>query len=114
MNMRPLLGLVVVIVLFAVLSVSVQAQGPVDTAFTYQGQLKASGAAVNATCDMQFSLWDAAGTGTPPSGGTQIGATQTNTNVSVVGGLFTARLDFSSSFPGAARWLGIGVRCPAG
>jgi len=86
------------------------------TAFTYQGQLKSGGSPVNDTCDFQFSLWNAAGSGSPPTGGTQIGSTQTKTNVTVSNGLFTiSSLDFSSDhFNGDARWLQIAVRCPAG
>jgi len=78
------------------------------TAFTYQGQLRKSGAPVNATCDFQFSLFDAA------SGGAQIGATQTKSGVSVSNGLFTIPdLDFGSgAFNGEARWLAIAVQCP--
>jgi len=78
------------------------------TAFTYQGQLKQGGNPVNGNCDFQFSLWDAG------SGGTQVGTTQTKTNVSVSNGLFTTSLDFGSVFTGDARWLQIAVCCPAG
>ncbi len=78
------------------------------TAFTYQGQLKSGGNAVNGTCDFQFGLYDAL------TGGTQIGATQTNSNVSVSNGLFTTQIDFgASTITGNARWLNIAVRCPA-
>jgi hypothetical protein len=85
-------------------------QAPLGTAFTYQGQLKQSGNPVNGTCDFQFGLWNAA------SGGTQIGTTQTKTNVSVTNGLSTIpNLDFGGgAFTGDARWLAIAVRCPAG
>jgi hypothetical protein len=73
------------------------------TAFTYQGQLRKSGAPVNGTCNFQFSLFDAL------SGGAQIGATQTKSGVSVSNGLFTIPdLDFGSgAFNGEARWLAI-------
>ncbi|HEY77131.1 MAG TPA: hypothetical protein G4O00_13315 [Thermoflexia bacterium] len=107
--------------LFLALAVSLtQAQGPqppgavssqatTGTAFTYQGQLKENGFPVNGTCDFQFSLYDADG------GGTQIGTTETKTNVQVNDGLFTVQLDFGSgAFQGDARWLEIAVRCPAG
>jgi hypothetical protein len=83
---------------------SVWTQG---TAFTYQGYLRQSGTPVNANHDFQFSLWTAA------SGGTQVGSTQTLTNVSVQNGLFTVSLDFGNVWYGADRFLQIAVR-PAG
>jgi len=87
----------------------VTVQALLGTAFTYQGQLKEDGSPVNDTCDFQFSLWDAA------SGGAQIGTTQTATGVTVSNGLCTVQLDFGSmAFTGDARWLEVGVRCPAG
>jgi len=61
----------------------VYAQG---TAFTYQGFLRQGGAPANGNHDFQFSLW------TEESGGSQIGSTQTVTNVSVQNGLFTVTL----------------------
>ena len=87
----------------------------IGTAFTYQGQLLSNGEPVNDNCDFEFGLWDAAGSGTPPTGGNQVGATQSATNIPVSNGLFAARLDFgSSAFTGEARWLQTAVRCPAG
>jgi hypothetical protein len=86
-------------------------QAALGTAFTYQGQLKKAGSPVNGTCDFQFSLWDAAGSGSPPIGGNPIGITQTAT-ISVTNGLFTAQIDFGAdAFQGDARWLQIGVKC---
>ena len=82
----------------------VHAQG---TAFTYQGFLRQGGTPVNANHDFQFSLWTAA------SGGTQVGSTQTRTNVSVQNGLFTVTLDFGAVWDGSDRFLQIAVR-PAG
>ncbi len=86
------------------------------TGFTYQGQLKQDGNPVNGTCDFQFSLWDAAGSGSPPTGGNQIGSPQTKTGISVSNGYFTIPdLDFGAdAFTGDARYLEIAVRCPAG
>ncbi len=81
---------------------------PLGTAFTYQGRLQKDGAPVNGNCDLVFKLWDA------PTGGSQVGATQTKSNVSVSQGIFTARLDFGPVHNGSARWLEIAVRCPAG
>src|SRR5712664_1643614 len=91
------------------LSVSAaQAQGP-TTSFTYQGRLTDGGAPANTNYDLQFTLWDAA------VGGTQqpqpAPAPLTKTNVAVTGGVFSVLLDFGvSAFPGADRFLEVGVR----
>jgi hypothetical protein len=77
------------------------------TAFTYQGYLRQGGTPANANYDFQFSLW------TTVSGGSQVGATQTVTNVSVQNGLFTVSLDFGAVWDGSDRFLQIAVR-PAG
>ncbi|MBI4580897.1 MAG: hypothetical protein HY718_14410, partial [Planctomycetes bacterium] len=89
---------------------------PLGTAFTYQGKLELDGAPVNNTspgCELRFSLWD------DPSAGTQLGSTQTLTNVSVTKGLFTVELNGGGQFGpdalnGEARWLEISVACPSG
>ncbi len=82
---------------------------PLGTAFTYQGQLNSAGTPYTGACDMQFGLWDDA------TAGAQIGVTQTVSSLSVSNGLFTTLLDFGAgAFNGSARWLAIGVRCPAG
>ncbi len=78
---------------------------PVNTSWTYQGQLQRSGGAYNGTCNFQFSLWDAV------SAGTQQGSTQAINSVNVVNGLFTVALDFGDAFDGGARWLGTSVQC---
>jgi hypothetical protein len=93
--------------------------GMVSSSFSYQGQLKSSNAPVNGNCDFAFSLWDQSGSGSPPSGGVQVGLTLTQTSVLVTNGLFNVVLDFSNAyqdpaFHGDARWLQIAVRCPAG
>ncbi|CAG0932276.1 hypothetical protein TFLX_02515 [Thermoflexales bacterium] len=93
--------------------------GPVGASFTYQGRLKNAHGPVNGNCDFQFSLWDRSGTGTPPTGGIQIGAVETQTNVAVTDGLFNVVLNFTgafgpTAFQGDGRWLQIAVRCPAG
>src|SRR5438445_10358409 len=75
------------------------------TAFTYQGRLTDAGAPANANYDLQFALFDNSSTGT------QIGSTLTRTSVAVSGGVFSVQLDFGvSAFPGANRFLEIGVR----
>ncbi|HEY6046609.1 MAG TPA: hypothetical protein VIU65_08400, partial [Pyrinomonadaceae bacterium] len=79
------------------------------TSFTYQGRLTDSGAPANGNYDLQFTLWDAALGGTQ-----QPAATLTRTSVAVTGGVFSVLLDFGvTAFPGANRFLEIGVR-PAG
>ena len=88
-------------------------QAALGTAITYQGQIRRDTGPITGTCDFQFSLWDAAGSGSPPTGGSQVGTTQTKTGVSIFNGLFTIPdLDFGgSAFTGDARWLQIAVKC---
>lgn len=75
--------------------------------FTYQGRFTDGGTAANGTYDMQFKLFDEAGT--------QIGSTITNTAVLVTNGVFTVQLDYGAAgFPGANRFLEIGVRLAGG
>lgn len=96
-------------VLLALIVGGVVVAAPFGTAFTYQGQLRQAGAAVNGTCDFQFGLFDAL------SGGSQIGATQAATGLTLVDGRFTVQLDFGgAAFDGNGRWLEIATRCPAG
>ena len=45
----------------------------VGTAFTYQGRLSDGSGPVNGTCDLVFRLYDEAGSGSPPTGGTLLG-----------------------------------------
>ncbi len=81
---------------------SALAQG--TTAFTYQGRLNDSADPANGIYDVRFGLYDAA------SGGTQQGNPLTNSATGVSNGLFTVTLDFGNQFPGADRWLELGVR----
>lgn len=85
-----------------------QAQS-VGTAFTYQGELRASGAPANAAYDFQFKLFNSS------NGSTQVGQTLTLAGVSVVNGLFSVPLDFGTGqFAGDAQWLEISVRPATG
>ena len=80
----------------------------VGSAFTYQGELRASGSPGNAAYDFQFRLFNAA------SGGTQLGTQVSSNAVAVTDGLFTVPLNFGpAQFAGDAQWLEISVR-PAG
>lgn len=123
-NRWILLGSILGVLILALATGLSQAQGPeppgegiqpqdvgvqalVGTAFTYQGYLKKDGNPYNGTCDFQFSLWDAA------SSGSRVGSTQTKTGVQVSNGCFTIPdLDFGPlAFKGDARWLQIEVKC---
>lgn len=91
--------------------------GAVDNWFTYQGYLEDEGVPVNDVCDFEFSLWDSSGSGVPPTGGIQIGVTETLLSLPVTDGLFSYPLNWSSSFGddafnGQRRYLQIDVRCP--
>ena len=77
------------------------------TKFTYQGKLNSGGSPANGSYDLQFQLFDAA------AGGTLQGSPNTIVvvPVAVSNGVFTVQLDFgNSAFPGADRFLEIGVR----
>src|SRR6266568_3377913 len=75
------------------------------TAFTYQGRLTDGGTPANGNYDLQFALWDSS------SGGSQIGATQNFSNISVNSGFFSVTLDFgANAFPGANRFLETSAR----
>jgi len=92
---------------------------PLGPGFIYQGQLKEAGVPLDGTVDLQFTLWDATGSGNPPAGGTQVGEVQVVNAMPVTAGLFTATLNGrgefgDSAFNGNARWLQIAVRNPAG
>jgi len=83
-----------------------QPEGPLTTAFTYQGRLTDdSGNPIDNTCDFQFTVWD------DLAAGSQIGPLLNPTGVAVTGGLFTVQLDFGNIFDGTALWLKIAVQC---
>ena len=75
-----------------------------STAFTYQGRLNDGAGAATGSYDLTFALFDAA------NSGVQQGLILTNSSTAVTNGLFTVSLDFGNQFPGANRWLEIGVR----
>lgn len=106
MNRTIRSGWALVFGLFAV--ASVDAQTPLGTAFTYQGQLKSAGAPANGPHDLRFRLYDAL------VGGAQVGTTQCFNDVAVAAGLFTVALDFGAEFAGQERFLEIDVRADTG
>jgi hypothetical protein len=115
---RIIIGMLALGLLLALAAGLSQAQGPgpqeesrpgaaLATAFTYQGQLKSAGELVSDDCELAFRLYDA-----DAPGGSQVGLPITRT-VAISAGLFTEQLDFGAgAFDGAARWLGITVKCP--
>lgn len=109
-NARPG-GASFVSALLAVLFLAAAARAQ-TTAFTYQGRLTDGGSPANGNYDLQFTLWDALSGGAQQP--TAAPATQTKTNVAVSDGVFSVLLDFGvNAFPGADRFLEVGVR-PAG
>ena len=68
-------------------------EGPVTTAFTYQGRLTSDGGdPIDDSCDFQFGLWD------DPDAGSPVGPALNLPGVAVADGLFTVQLDFGSVF----------------
>ncbi len=82
------------------------AQAPLTTVFTYQAELRQSGAPVTTAVDLRFRLYDLATLGTQI--GPQLAVTLTPSS-----GRFTTDLDFGAVFAGQSRWLEVDVR-PAG
>ena len=74
------------------------------SAFTYQGRLTDSNGPVTGLQDFEFRLFNAA------TSGAQQGSTVTLNDLGVTNGLFVTPLDFGANFPGADRFLQIGVR----
>jgi hypothetical protein len=108
MARRSFVRIAVVALLAAAGSSAALAQ---STAITYQGQVKNGGSVVNSPSDFRFSLFTAA------SGGTQLGSTVTQNNVTVTDGLFTTPVDFGFNPYTSGNlntFLQIEVRNPAG
>ena len=79
------------------------------TAFTYQGRLTDNGLPVQGVCDLRFTLFAAA------TGGSALAPALTLNAVALDNGYFTVALDFGAApFNGAARFLEVATRCPAG
>lgn len=77
-------------------------------AFTYQGRLTEGASGATGTYDLRFALFDTAGAGV------RQGSLLTNSPLAISSGLFSVTLDFGNQFPGANRWLEIGVRTNGG
>jgi hypothetical protein len=85
-----------------------RAQGPLTTAFTYQGELRSAGTPATGPYDLRFRLYDG------PTGGTQLGPTLCSNNAALAEGRFTVELDFGAQFAGQQRFLEIEVRADTG
>src|SRR5213593_2059584 len=91
-----------VVVLILISCIAAKSQ---TTAFAYQGRLTEGGSPASGNYDLQFALFDSL------SGGTQIGSTFSRSETPVSAGVFNVQLDFGvNAFPGADRFLEIGVR----
>ena len=88
-----------------------QSSGPnvpeaaVTTKFTHQGQLKRNGVLFDGTCNMRFTLWDAA------TAGVQQASYTVPTPVTVSEGVFAVEVDFGAQFKGEARWIQTETQC---
>ena len=102
--MKQLRRAAAVILLLATLNAPLLNGFAQGTAFTYQGRLNDGANGANGTYNVRFAIYDAL------TVGTQQGSLFTNAATAVSNGLFTVTLDFGNQFPGAQRWLEIGVR----
>ena len=88
-----------------------QSSGPnvpeaaVTTKFTHQGQLKRNGVLFDGTCNMRFTLWDAA------TAGVQQASYTVPAPVTVNEGVFAVEVDFGAQFRGDARWIQTETQC---
>ncbi len=98
--------LLVALVLLSILNLQPSAAFAQGTAFTYEGQLSASGTNANGSYDFTFALFNSSSTNT----GQQVGNTLTNLDVGVTNGLFNVTLNFGGVFTGNATWLAMSVR----
>ncbi len=113
------------VIWFVLLSITslARAETPLSPAFTYQGQLQLGGAPVSGFTDFIFTLWDDRDAAAPINQlGNAIvldGTAGHAPPLAVADGLFSAQLNTAAefgprAFTGAARWLEISVRHPAG
>ena len=106
--MRNKLSAFLALTLFPTLLYLPSASFAQSTAFTYQGRLNDGANPATGIYDLRFTIYDL------NSGGAQQGGPFTNTATTISNGLFTVTLDFGNQFPGADRWLEIGVRTNGG
>jgi hypothetical protein len=102
---RKRLCAVVASILLTTAAMDLSATPPAQTtAFSYQGQLNASGIPASGLYQFTFTLYDA------PTGGALVaGTVPVHQAVQVINGLFTTDLDFGQIFNGAQYWLEVQV-----
>jgi hypothetical protein len=110
--MRHQPALLKLLVVSCLLLLAAQTALAQSSVFTYQGRLTDEGVPSNGTYELEFKLFDAASGGTQQPQPSPVTIQFTGAQaVAVVNGLFTVQLDFGAdAFPGAARYLEIGVR----
>ncbi|MFK7954615.1 MAG: hypothetical protein AB8B96_00840 [Lysobacterales bacterium] len=87
---------------------SVVVAAPLESRFSYQGELRSAGKRASGRFDLTFEVFDVA------DGGTGLTAPLDLNNVLVTNGVFTVELDFGlTPFAGDQLWLAIAVK-PAG
>lgn len=104
---KPIFRMLVVLLVVVMMTSTASARplyAALGTGFTYQGKLTDGGVPANGMYDLEFKLYDAL------SGGSPVGSTVTQGDVTVTAGLFTVQLDFGNVFDGTALYLEIGVR----
>jgi hypothetical protein len=99
-------GVLLHVIGICVLSVAVEGSRAQTSAFRFQGSLSDGASLASGTYNLRFTLYDAASAGTLVGGPVEV-------NTSVTNGRFAVSLDFGAgAFPGAKRWLEVGVRKP--
>ncbi|MFZ4576114.1 MAG: hypothetical protein ACOYN0_17145, partial [Phycisphaerales bacterium] len=81
---------------------------PVDSTFTYRGELSSGGVPAAGAHDIRFRLYDSL------AGGAQVGPTLCMDNAVLVNGRFTVALDFGMVFDGTQHFLEVEVRPDTG
>ena len=99
----------IALTLLAIFATRVSTAHAQGTAFTYQGRLNNSSGPATGTYNFTFALFNVQASGLPVAG------PLTNSSVAVSNGLFVTTIDFGAgNFPGAGRWLEIGVQTNGG
>ncbi|MBS0191514.1 MAG: tail fiber domain-containing protein [Phycisphaerales bacterium] len=80
------------------------------SAFSYQGRLNNAGAPYSGTADMRFTIYDS------ETGGNPVTPTATQSNIAVIGGIFSVQIpvDASTFVSVPDRYLDVAVATPSG